>query len=384
MDMEEMLAFIQAHYASGASHSGRVVALSDAANARLQSLKIYGKTIPASKYRVTVYDANMQQVGESVETTNTYYTVTGLTNGNRYYINVESYVNGEWYGTGENIISDIPFAPPEETAAYYPVVNCTTLDGGTYLEWDAVESATKYYIGERVGTTGADWIDIESAYHGTSYYIPQQNDAEYHRYAVQAYVDKWYPKGTNSILYSSPRRNGAYSPYISATHGDGSIALTWAASIGELIGKLYITVGGSLMTIPLAAPLRGVPVLDNGTYIDASGQAWTADEIDFAHGKIIRRIDTDGTILVTPTETPLTDEQIAAWRSCRTTEGTCGIYNSEAAYMDISYLRSTGNGRALAAVQDDLQAQIDALTDNNDGEADYGDSDDNGGGGGEP
>ena len=384
MDMEEMLAFIQANYASGASHSGRGVALSDAADARLQKLSIYGKTIPAEKYRVTVYDSNMEQVGESAETTNTNYTVTGLTNGDRYYINVESYVNGEWYGTGENIISDIPYAPPEETAAYYPVVNCTTLDGGTYLEWDAVESATKYYIGERVGPTGADWIDIESVYHGTSYYIPQQNDAEYHRYAVQAYVDKWYPKGTNSILLSCPRRNGAYSPYISATHGDGSIALTWAASIGELIGKLYITVGGSLMTIPLAVPLRGVPVLDNGTYTDASGQAWIADEIDFARGMMIRRIDTDGTILVTPTETPLTDEQIAAWRSCRTTEGTCEIYNSEAAYMDISYLRNTDNGRALAAVQDDIQAQIDALTDNSDGEADYGDGDDNGGGGSEP
>ena len=160
----------------------------------------------------------------------------------------------------------------------------------------------------------------------------------------------------------------SYSPYISATHGDGSIALTWATSIGELIGKLYITVGGSLMTIPLVAPLRGVPVLDNGTYIDVSGQAWISDEIDFAHGKIIRRIDTDGTILDTPTETPLTDEQLAAWRSCRTTEGTCGIYNSEAAYMNISYLRNTDNGRALAAVRDDLQAQIDALTDNGGGE----------------
>ena len=68
--------------------------------------------------------------------------------------------------------------------------------------------------------------------------------------------------------------------------------------------------------------------------------------------------------LAVPTETLLSGSELAAFAALRTFAGTTNVSTAEqtesfiAPYMDISYLRNTGNGQAAADLQTALQAQI--------------------------
>lgn len=62
-------------------------------------------------------------------------------------------------------------------------------------------------------------------------------------------------------------------------------------SVGD-DGSMVVTVGGNTMALTLANGLRGIPVTDKSiaTYVDANGQMWCADEIDFERGVYVQRI----------------------------------------------------------------------------------------------
>lgn len=81
-----------------------------------------------------------------------------------------------------------------------------------------------------------------------------------------------------------------------------------------------------LLTLPTPTGLPGIPVTSGGNYTDSTGQQWVCDEIDLERGVKVQRIDKgafDSTktlaeqnaILATPIETPLTPDEIAAYKA---------------------------------------------------------------------
>jgi hypothetical protein len=81
-----------------------------------------------------------------------------------------------------------------------------------------------------------------------------------------------------------------------------------------------------LLTLPTPNGLPGIPVTSGGNYTDQSGQQWVCDEVDLERGVKVQRVDKsafDSTktlaeqnaILATPIETPLTPDEIAAYKA---------------------------------------------------------------------
>lgn len=80
-----------------------------------------------------------------------------------------------------------------------------------------------------------------------------------------------------------------------------------------------------LLTLPTPTGLPGIPVTSGGNYTDPQGQQWVCDEVDLERGMKVQRIDKaafDSTkplteqnaTLATPIETPLTPDEIAAYK----------------------------------------------------------------------
>ena len=80
-----------------------------------------------------------------------------------------------------------------------------------------------------------------------------------------------------------------------------------------------------LLTLPTPGGLPGIPVASGGSYTDSTGQQWMCDEVDLERGVRVQRVDKaafDSTkplaeqnaILATPIETPLTPDEIAAYK----------------------------------------------------------------------
>ena len=81
-----------------------------------------------------------------------------------------------------------------------------------------------------------------------------------------------------------------------------------------------------LLTLPTPTGLPGIPVTSGGNYTDSTGQQWVCDEVDLERGVRVQRIDKgafDATktlaeqnaILAAPIETPLTPDEIAAYKA---------------------------------------------------------------------
>lgn len=187
----------------------------------------------------------------------------------------------------------------------------------------------------------------------------------------------------------------------------------------ESVEDPTLSVNTQSMVVPYT--LHGIPVTSGGNYIDANGQQWICDEVDFGRGIYVQRVHikafdgtegwvyennnkyfmlshsvlgskavglccsshfsrgltsdsgvffvgsagvafyhtatsvsewkaflskqfTNGTpvkllcVLATPIETPLTDEEIAAYKALYTSRGTTTISNDESAHMEIQYV----------------------------------------------
>jgi hypothetical protein len=81
-----------------------------------------------------------------------------------------------------------------------------------------------------------------------------------------------------------------------------------------------------LLTLPTPDGLPGIPVTSGGNYTDSTGQQWVCDEVDLERGVKVQRVEKaafDSTkplaeqnaILATPIETPLTPDEIAAYKA---------------------------------------------------------------------
>lgn len=105
-------------------------------------------------------------------------------------------------------------------------------------------------------------------------------------------------------------------------------------------------------TLTLQTPngLPGIPVTSGGNYTDPTGQQWVCDEVDLERGVKVQRVDKtsfDNTktlaeqnaILATPVETPLTPEEIAAYKSLTTYAPNAVVQASDGAGLKLGYQR---------------------------------------------
>ena len=105
-----------------------------------------------------------------------------------------------------------------------------------------------------------------------------------------------------------------------------------------------------LLTLPTPTGLPGIPVASGGNYTDPQGQQWVCDEVDFEKGVKVQRVDKaafDSTkplteqnaILATPIETPLTPDEIAAYKALTAYGPDTVVQASDGAGIKLDYQR---------------------------------------------
>lgn len=186
------------------------------------------------------------------------------------------------------------------------------------------------------------------------------------------------------IIYSDfsyPESEGKKATWKNFMLNTGSTALPWEPYTGgkpspspdypqEIVtagsdGSIGITVSNGAdqsqqLSISTPNGLPGIPVSSGGNYTDSTGQEWLCDEVDFARGVYVQRIQkildysdenvlspymsttgqlTTGAtviyVLADPIETPLSDEELAAYAALRSYNGTT-IVSTEAPVAGLS------------------------------------------------
>lgn len=105
-----------------------------------------------------------------------------------------------------------------------------------------------------------------------------------------------------------------------------------------------------VLTLPTPNGLSGIPVTSGGNYTDQSGQQWVCDEVDFAREVMVQRIDKaalddtkplaeQNAILATPIETPLTADEIAAYKALTAYAPDTVVQVSDGAGVKLDYQR---------------------------------------------
>ena len=105
-----------------------------------------------------------------------------------------------------------------------------------------------------------------------------------------------------------------------------------------------------LLTLPTPTGLSGIPVTSGGNYTDSQGQQWVCDEVDLERGVKVQRVDKaafDSTkplaeqnaILATPIETPLTSDEIAAYKALVTYGPDTVVQAGDGAGVKLEYQR---------------------------------------------
>ena len=116
-----------------------------------------------------------------------------------------------------------------------------------------------------------------------------------------------------------------YSCFLKAAEGV-TVNTTVQVSLTRNKTTVYSPYREQLLTLPTPNGLPGIPVTSGGNYIDSTGQQWVCDEVDLERGVKVQRVDKtafDSTkplaeqnaILATPIETPLTPDEIAAYKA---------------------------------------------------------------------
>ena len=105
-----------------------------------------------------------------------------------------------------------------------------------------------------------------------------------------------------------------------------------------------------LLALPTPNGLPGIPVASGGNYTDPSGQQWVCDEVDLAGEVMVQRIDKaalddtkplaeQNAILATPIETPLTADEIAAYKALTAYGPDTVVQASDGAGIKLDYQR---------------------------------------------
>jgi len=182
----------------------------------------WNASIGATSYNIYESTTSGGPYTKIISTTNTNYTVTGLTNGATYYFVVTA-VNS----TGESGYSNqagatlIPGAPTNLTA--------TAGNGQVTLTWNAPIGATSYNVYEST-TSGGPYTKINSTTN-TNYTVTGLTNGATYYFVVTAV------NSTGESGYSN--QAGVTLINLTASAGDGQVTLTWNASIGATSYNIY-------------------------------------------------------------------------------------------------------------------------------------------------
>lgn len=106
-----------------------------------------------------------------------------------------------------------------------------------------------------------------------------------------------------------------------------------------------------LLTLPTPNGLPGIHVTSGGNYTDPSGQQWVCDEVDLERGMKVQRVDKaafdstktlaeqNAAILATPIETPLTPDELAAYKAITAYGPDTVVQASDGAGIKLDYQR---------------------------------------------
>ena len=275
--------------------SGPNVTIQNPIDDRVRGLNIYGKSLSPTKYRIRIKTESAAEYTILADNiTENEYLITGLTNGQKYNICIDAFINNQWY---ENAF--VITAAPQTIMENVPVVRATVQGNTAILSWDAVENATEYYIG--LINEDNSFSDVLFTPSAGPHYISGLEYGKQYRYGVQAKINsRWYPNGSVAkarCVYITPKPADSYAPAnISVTQYSLQLNVEWLwhnANITDPIVTIT-TDGNTVNSLSfIGVTLRGIPTSDSqdSTYVDERGQAWISDEIDCAEGIYINRLD---------------------------------------------------------------------------------------------
>jgi hypothetical protein len=170
---------------------------------------------------------------------------------------------------------------------------------------------------------------------------------------TQTYTQKAQLVSEKGGTYTAKLQSGWYVIYIANDYLPTILTKLNAAKIQLEIGTkatVYEPYREQLLTLPTPNGLPGIPVTSGGNYTDSTGQQWVCDEIDLERGVKVQRIDKgafDSTktlaeqnaILATPIETPLTPDEIAAYKALTAYGPDTVVQASDGAGVKLDYQR---------------------------------------------
>lgn len=141
------------------------------------------------------------------------------------------------------------------------------------------------------------------------------------------------------------KANATKFQYLLNDTASENMCLTWNASSPD-----YEPYREQLLTLPTPNGLPGIPVTSGGNYTDPQGQQWVCDEVDLERGVKVQKVDKaafDSTktlaeqnaILATPIETPLTPDEIAAYKALTAYGPDTVVQASDGAGVKLEYQR---------------------------------------------
>ena len=170
---------------------------------------------------------------------------------------------------------------------------------------------------------------------------------------TQKYTPKSVIASETGETKSAVVQSGWHVVYIATDYKPHIIEKLNKAKIQMEIGTkstAYSPYREQLFALPTPNGLPGIPVTSGGNYTDPAGQQWICDEVDFGKSVKVQRIDKgafDATktlaeqnaTLATPIETPLTSDELAAYKSLTTYALNTVVQAADGAGLKLDYQR---------------------------------------------
>lgn len=206
--------------------------------------------------------------------------------------------------------------------------------------------------GSLVGLADGNTSIVLQALTGVEYYVTRKAVGTKFRVAV---VDKLPSKSSPVAPSNSVRKDSARQIKILATSKYMIIQCEDESAFDELMVSLdssttYSPYHEQLITLPTPNGLPGIPVTSGGNYTDQNDQQWVCDEVDLERGVRVQRIDKaafDSTktlaeqnaILATHVETPLTPDELTAYKALTAYAPDTVVQASDGAGLKLGYQR---------------------------------------------
>lgn len=286
------------------TETGNPIALDDAFAAPLRGLTVYGKS---TQEGTPTPDAPVPIVSAG-DGGNVTVKVTGANMLEGTKPGVKSTANGITYTTYENGVLITGTATNTVTITLHEDLISRLTRGIYYLTAKGLSPSVmlNFYF---VGKFSSDMQNQK---------VMLTRDVEY---SLRLQISKGATLNTNAQVSLTRDKSTAYSPYRE-----------------------------QLLTLPTPNGLPGIPVTSGGNYTDPQGQQWICDEMDLERGARVQRVDKaafDSTktlaeqnaILATPIETPLTPDEITAYKALTTYAHDTVVQASDGAGLKLGYQR---------------------------------------------